>query len=146
MKIEPWHVGISVSDLTVSVPWYEIVLGFREVRRSRADMLGAQICFLARGGFELELFQYDAPAPLPADRRNPNTDLRTLGTKHLAFRVESIEAILNRMPPQSADIALRTTMAGKQVCFIRDPDGILLELIQADDGQNDKMGKGAEEP
>ena len=131
MQIVPWHVGISVSDLTVSVPWYESVLGFREVRRSRADALEAQLCFLARGDFELELFQYDEPKVLPDDRRHPNTDLQTIGTKHLAFRVSNLTEMLGRLEELGVDIALRTSMRGKQVCFIRDPDGVLIELIQS---------------
>lgn len=133
MQITPWHVGISVRDLAVSVPWYAATFGFREVRRSRVDKLGAQICFLALNDFELELLQYDEPLPLPDDRRHPDTDLRTLGTKHLAFRIDDIEAILERLESPDANIVLRTTMAEKQVCFIRDPDGVLLELIQVKD-------------
>lgn len=141
MALTPWHVGLSVSDLAVSVPWYEAALGFREVRRSRSEPLGACLCFLARDGFELELFQYDHPTPLPAQRRHPNTDLQTLGTKHLAFRVDDLPALMAKLEAMGADIALRTAMAGKQVCFVRDPDGILIELIQpaatpAGDGQS----------
>ena len=107
MHIVPWHVGIIVSDLSISVPWYETVLGFHEVRRSRADALGAQLSFLARGDFELELFQYDNPNALPEVRRQPNTDLRTLGTKHLAFRVDDLSAMLGEME--------------KACCFAGDP-------------------------
>ena len=130
MKIVPWHVGISVSNLTVSVPWYKRVLGFNEVRRSRVETLGAQICFLERDSFELELFQYDCPNALPEERRQPNIDLRTLGTKHLAFRVPDLAEMLKELERTEVDVALCTSMQGKQVCFIRDPDGVLIELIQ----------------
>lgn len=133
MELTPWHVGLSVSDLSVSVPWYEAVLGFCEVRRYRAEQLKAELCFLEREGFELELFQYDNPRSLPAERRHPNTDLQTIGTKHLAFRVDDLTAMLERVDQAGLDIAHRTVAAGKQVCFIRDPDGILIELIQPAD-------------
>ncbi len=133
MELTAWHVGISVSDLAVSVPWYETALGFHEVRRYRAQPLGAWLCFLERDGFELELFQYDRPAPLPEERRHPNTDLQTLGTKHLAFRTDDLAGLMSTLEAMGADIALRTTMAGKQVCFVRDPDGSLIELIQPAD-------------
>lgn len=130
MELTAWHVGLSVADLSISVPWYEAVLGFREVRRSRAEPLKAQICFLDRDGFELELFQYDRPKPLPPERRHPDTDLQTIGTKHLAFRVDDLAAFLHRLHRLGVEPAHQTAMAGKQVCFIRDPDGILIELIQ----------------
>lgn len=130
MELSPWHIGISVADLSVSVPWYETVLGFCQVRGYWADSLKAQICFLSRDGFELELFQYECPRPLPPERRHPDTDLQTVGTKHLAFRVDNLSAMLLRLNCLGVDIAHRTIAAGKQVCFIRDPDGILIELIQ----------------
>lgn len=138
MELKPWHVGISVSDLSVSVPWYEAVLGFRRVRSSWAEPLRAQVCFLERDGFELELFQYERPRPLPPERRHPDTDLQTIGTKHLAFRVENLAVLLAELERLGADIAHRTAVDGKQVCFLRDPDGVLIELIQPADASFEK--------
>ena len=126
------HVGISVSDMERSLKWYKEVLGFGEVIKDfYAPPLGARICFIRGcGGYEIELFQYDQPKAIPADRRVPNTDLQTIGTKHAAFEVDDMPAMKAHCVACGVDIAHEVTMDGEAVMFIRDPDGVLVELIQ----------------
>ena len=126
------HVGISVSDMERSLKWYDEVLGFSEkLKDFYAPPLGARICFIRGcGGFEIELFQYDAPKPIPEDRLKPNSDLQTIGTKHAAFEVDNMAALKEHFVACGVDIAHEVTMDGESVMFIRDPDGCLLEMIQ----------------
>ena len=126
------HVGISVKDMDASLVWYRDVLGFGEkLKDFYAPPLGARICFIRGcGGFEIELFQYDAPKEMPAERRVPNTDLQTIGTKHLAVATDDMPALRKRLVDYGVDIAHEVTMDGESVMFIRDPDGILVEIIQ----------------
>ena len=126
------HVGISVSDMDRSLKWYGEVLGFRDVVKDfYAPPLGARICFVRGcGGFELELFQYDQPKAIPADRLKPNSDLQTIGTKHAAFEVKDMAALKTHFLSCGVDIAHEVTMDGEAVMFVRDPDGVLLEFIQ----------------
>ena len=83
------HTGISVKDMDASVEWYEKILGFKKTKDFYAPPLGARIVFIERAdlGYEIELFQYDDPKPIPADRLVPNTDLQTIGTKHMAVQM-----------------------------------------------------------
>ena len=126
------HVGISVSDMERSVKWYKDVVGFSEVLKDNyIPPLGARIVFLRGcGGMEIELFQYDAPKEIPADRRTPNTDLQTIGTKHAAFETDDMAALKAHFVACGVDIAHEVTMDGEAVMFVRDPDGVLLEFIQ----------------
>ena len=64
------HVGISVSDMERSLKWYKEVMGFEQVMKDNyIPPLGARIVFIRGwGGFEIELFQYDEPKAIPADR------------------------------------------------------------------------------
>ena len=130
--VKALHVGISVTDMERSLQWYREVLGFGEVLKDfYAPPLGARICFLRGcGGFELELFRYDQPNGIPADRRVPNLDLQTVGTKHVAFEVDDMAALKEHFLSCGADIAHEATMDGEAVMFVRDPDGVLLEFIQ----------------
>lgn len=128
----PLHAGISVRDMTVSLAWYEKILGFHLCKDDGfVPPLEARICFLERDGFQLELFQYKAPRPLPADRLTPDADLRTIGTKHIAFAVDDMEAMKGELLENGADIAHEVNMNGDRVLFLRDPDGVLIELIQS---------------
>lgn len=126
------HVGISVSDMERSLKWYKEVMGFEEVLKDDyVPPLGSRIVFIRGcGGFEIELFQFDRPKEIPADRRTPNTDLQTIGTKHAAFEVDNMPALKAHFVECGVDIAHEVTMDGESVMFVRDPDGVLLEFIQ----------------
>lgn len=126
------HTGISVYDMAESVEWYERVLGFSVVSDDYAPPLGAQIVFMRRDDldYELELFRYDAPKQMPEERKTPNTDLQTVGTKHVAFLVDDMEALKQEFLAQQVDIALEVHMGTDAVMFIRDCNGVLLEFIQ----------------
>lgn len=130
--VQVLHVGISVKDMKTSLKWYEQILGFQKVKDDYAPPLGARICFIRRDDldFEIELFQYDEPKPLPEERRVPNTDLQTIGTKHVAFQTDDMPALKERFLANGVDIAHEVTMDGEAVIFIRDPDGVLIEFIQ----------------
>ena len=129
--LRPLHVGISVPDMEEALTWYERNLGFRLVKDDGfVPPLGARICFLERDGFQLELFRYEDPRPIPEDRLLPDTDLRTVGTKHAAFQVDDMDAMKARLLDNGVDIAHETEMHGERVLFIRDPGGSLIELIQ----------------
>ena len=126
------HVGISVSDMERSLKWYKEVLGFDQLLKDDyVPPLGARICFIRGcGGFEIELFQYDQPKAIPADRLTPNSDLQTIGTKHAAFETDDMPALKAHFVACGVDIAHEVTMDGESVMFVRDPDGVLLEFIQ----------------
>ena len=126
------HTGLSVSDMERSLKWYKDVMGFDTVLKDfYAPPLGARICFIRGcGGFEIELFQYDEPKAIPADRLKPNSDLQTIGTKHLAIQVADMAGFKEKAVAYGVDIAHEVTMTGESVMFIRDPDGVLVELIQ----------------
>ncbi len=128
--VKALHVGISIKDMEASLKWYKEVLGFEMVKDDYAPPLGARICFIRKDDFEIELFQYDDPKPIPQDRLVPNSDLQTIGTKHAAFEVDDMKALKEHFVAHNVDIAHEVTMDGESVMFIRDPDGVLIEFIQ----------------
>jgi methylmalonyl-CoA/ethylmalonyl-CoA epimerase len=125
------HCGISVPDLEKGIAWYCDMLGFVLKRRLVAEGLGAKIAFLVRDDFQIELFEVAGAAPLPDDRRMPNLDLRTHGTKHIAFAVEGLRAVIDTLKGRGVDVALDVTpMPDGSVAFIRDNAGTLIELLE----------------
>ncbi len=128
---KPLHVGISVQNMEESLKWYEENLGFTLAADDGfVPPLGARICFIQNGEFQLELFEYQQPKPLPEDRWLPNSDLQTIGTKHVAFEVESMAEMKERLVKNGVDIAHEVEMNGNKVMFIRDCSGVLIELIE----------------
>jgi len=127
---KPLHAGISVYDIAAATEWYGSVLGFRPLSDPVYEPpLGAKVVFLRRGDFEIELFEYDAPKPLPEERREPNDDIRTVGAKHICFEIADYEAARAELEAKGVDIALDVRMHADRVLYIRDNSGVLIELI-----------------
>lgn len=126
------HTGISVCNMEESMAWYEKNLGFQAVSDAYVPPLGARIVFIRREDldYEIELFQYDAPRQIPDERLTPNSDLRTVGTKHVAFQVDDMEALKRDFVSNGVDIAHEVCMGADSVMFVRDCNGVLIEFIQ----------------
>ena len=124
------HAGISVCDMDEALKWYQKILDFELVKDDYVPPLGARICFIQNGDFQLELFQYDDPKPIPADRLTPNSDLQTIGTKPIAFGVPDMKALKDKFLANGVDIVHEVVMEGDHVMFIRDNSGVLIEFIE----------------
>lgn len=124
------HVGISVKNMEEALNWYKKNLDFELVKDDYVPPLGARICFIRNGDFEIELFQYDDPKPIPEDRLMPNSDLQTIGTKHVAFETPDMKALKEKFLANGVDIAHEVMMEGNNVMFVRDCSGVLIEFIQ----------------
>lgn len=124
------HFGISVPDLDAAVDWYGRMLGFTLEKRLHIPPIPADVAFVKRGTFRIEIFQVGGAAPLPADRRVPNLDLKTHGNKHLCFEVPSVPEAIARLRALGADIAFEVTVEGNPTAFVRDCAGNLIEFLQ----------------
>ncbi|MBP1626963.1 MAG: hypothetical protein H6Q00_1438 [Holophagaceae bacterium] len=131
LPIRPLHQGISVADMEASIAWYERMFGYQVVSDAYVPQLPARIVFMELGDWSIELFHVDGSASLPNDRRIPNLDIRTHGTKHVAYLVDDIVSLMDDLKAKGVDVAMDIfPMAGDKVAFIRDNTGNLIELIQ----------------
>jgi methylmalonyl-CoA/ethylmalonyl-CoA epimerase len=125
-------VGISVADLDQSIAWYEEYLGFSlESTGGVPEDDGRMAMLVSDGGFRVELFELPGAAALPDERRHPATDLRTHGVKHVAYEVDDIEAVAERLRGLGADIVWDVRLhEDVKVLFLRDNTGNLVELVE----------------
>ena len=125
------HTGISVYNMEESLEWYKKNLGFELVKDDGyCPPLKAKICFVEKDGYQIELFEYDEPKKIPEDRLMPNTDLQTVGTKHVAFATDDMDALKAGFVENGVDIAHEVRMGNDAVMFVRDCNGVLIEFIQ----------------
>jgi len=124
------HGGVSVPDLEASIRWYAEVLDFEVERRFDIPAIPAKVAMIRRGPLRIELFEVPGAAPLPADRRQPNLDVRTHGNKHVAFAVANVDTFAEELKQRGADIVFVAHHPFGSNIFIRDNTGNLIEFVQ----------------
>src|SRR6266403_3812883 len=138
------HTGITVSNLERSLEFWQNVLGFefshrahqtREMASEITGVPGAEIKLAvvrAPGGHKIELLEYLAPP----DRKHVNFRPCDVGSVHVAFTVDKLAAILEKIAASGWKAAgkpqpLKTgPNAGKRVVYVRDPDGTTIEFME----------------
>jgi catechol 2,3-dioxygenase-like lactoylglutathione lyase family enzyme len=134
------HTGIVVADLEEAIAFYTEVLGLKLVDRRERD--GGPISqvldydnthikvadVVAPDGRVIELIHYLNPEPV----ERPSEERSLLGASHTAFNVDDMAATFAHLmasgarelnPPVSV-------IPGKLVCYLQDPWGNWLELIE----------------
>lgn len=138
------HVGVSVADLDRAAAFWERLLG--RPPRDRRTLDGPKLpglvgypqvriesCwFDLPGGAALELLDYLEPA---ADAYDPGTPHP--GNVHLCFEVADMRAAHAHAVACGAQPVSKTPIrvdagptAGTRIAYLRDPDGVTLELRQ----------------
>lgn len=119
------HTMVRVSDLDASLEFYCRHLGLRETRRHENEQGRYTLVFVAApddaggGGPELELtYNWD-----PEDYGEG----RNFG--HVAYRVENIYDTCERL--MSAGVTINRPPRDGRMAFVRSPDDISIELLQA---------------
>ena len=130
MKIS--HIALSVSNLSRSIAFYRKHFGLRLAAKFRHKEIGLTIALLKKGDITLELFEFKKHKPLPRYRKGLDSDLRTLGVKHICLEAKNIAKIYGQFKRSGVSLAtdLRVFDNGARYFFLRDPDGILIEIMQ----------------
>lgn len=117
------HVAIIVSDYGRAKEFYVEKLGFPVLRENFRPERGDWKLDLKFGDGELEIFA------IPGAPERPNYP-EAQGLRHLAFRVDSVEAAVAELERRGIECEpIRTdTYTGKAMTFFHDPDGLPLEL------------------
>ena len=124
------HGGVSVPSLDEAIAWYGRVLGFEVEKLFYIEAARSRTVMMKKGLLRFEIFEVEGAAALPDDRRYPPRDLKTHGNKHVAFRVEDVDAFLAEMEGKGADVALVVRETFGKGCFIRDCAGNLIEFVE----------------
>ncbi len=125
------HVTISVTNIEKTLEFYK-QFGFKEFKAWDAEDNSLKIRILKLNDMLLEIFCYKNYSNLPDTATSTATDLPVLGTKHFALGVTNIEKAKNWVINNKLadEIVINVGRLGKPYFFIKDPDGILVEIIE----------------
>jgi lactoylglutathione lyase len=115
---------VRVTDLDASLDFYCDKLGLEEVRRTEVEAGRFTLVFLAAPGdreAQVELTYNWDPEALRGGRN----------FGHIAYRVEDIYAACKRL--RNGGVAILRPPRDGYMAFVRSPDGISIELLQAGD-------------
>jgi glyoxylase I family protein len=126
------HVALSVSDLERSIEFYHL-FGFA-LQHTYASTDGDRlIAHLRLGDMLLELFCYRNPSTASQCTNDWKADLATVGSKHVGLSVVSLREARERLEAAGCVCSTPTHgLTGMDYFFVRDPDGIWMEIVQDD--------------
>ena len=138
------HTGFTVSSLETSLAFWVDVLGFRhlytwafETTPFIEELVGVpgaalRIAMVEGPGHMIELLEYTSPG----DRQTYKPRSCDVGSVHLGFYVENMDALLARVaragwrPVGNAQTVESGERAGLRLIYLRDPDGVTIEFLQ----------------
>jgi lactoylglutathione lyase len=133
MTMQFLHTMVRVADLTAALDFYCAKLGLVEVSRMENQQGRFTLVFLAAPG-DVETAKMTR-APLVELTYNWDPEAYTGGRNfgHLAFRVPDIYGLCQKL--RDAGVTINRPPRDGYMAFIRSPDGISIELLQAGGAQ-----------
>ena len=127
----PHHISLSVKNLKVSIEFYA-VFGFSPVANYTDTNLGIAICHLTLQDLILELICLNQSVPYSASGQTIFDDLSVRGIKHFALKVDDLETTICNLAAQGIQLACGpcSGLTGIKYVFVKDPDGIYLEILE----------------
>lgn len=123
------HTMVRVSDLEAALHFYCEALGLVEVSRNDYPAGRFSLIFLAAPGDVEQAQQSRAPLVELTHNWDPEEYRGGRNFGHLAYRVADIYAACERL--QSAGVEINRPPRDGHMAFVRSPDGISIELLQA---------------
>lgn len=126
------HVTISVENLEKTIEFYKVFgfVIFNEYHDEEVDIVTLKL-----NDITLEVFHYMDNNQLPDHSKYLTVDLKTIGNKHFGIGVKDINEAKKFIEDNNLttdEITITKGRLGKPYFFIKDPNGILMEIIEED--------------
>ena len=124
-------LSLAVRDLDATATWYKEQLGFREVLHRDFPEYGTRIVFLRANDVVIELIEDQKWTPV--DRPNPPQHTTVQGVSQIAFRVDDIQAVVDKVKSRPIEIAwdlIEVEDIGFKEFFIRDNEGNIVQFTE----------------
>jgi glyoxylase I family protein len=127
------HVGMTCGDLDRTIAFYCGLLGLTLAQRRKNER--GEMAFLDTGSGMLEI-----ACPAAQISRSRDVPPHEAGMRHLTFAVVSVDAMIEKLEAAGVDVLERprpavNTALIRRLAFVRDPDGIIIELVERAEGR-----------
>lgn len=122
---------VRVHDLEASLRFYCELLGLQEISRKDSDKGRFTLVFLAAPGDVERAREHKSPMVELTYNWDPEDYEGGRNFGHLAFRVPDVYAACARL--QRGGVQINRPPRDGRMAFVRSPDGISIELLQAGD-------------
>jgi len=112
------HIGVYVKDLDSSIKFYKDLFGFAVVNQFTSGE--AKIAMLDIGGGLLELVQRPGSPGTPPQGN----------WSHIALHEPDFDKRVAKLEKMGMELRKVTRDNGEKLCFFRDPDGHMVELME----------------
>ena len=118
-----YHVGIKAAKSEASVRFYRDILGLEVI--DRVEIWGKQFNFVGNDTISIEIEQAN-PGDTPSDPSSMT------GLNHFSLVVDDIHALVEQARKKGAGVLMDPfhPRPDRLTTFIRDPDGVMIKLIQ----------------
>lgn len=123
------HTMVRVSDLDASLRFYCDLLGLKQISRKDVEKGRFSLVFLAAPADEERARRERAPMIELTWNWDPEEYGGGRNFGHLAYRVEDIYALCEHL--QANGVTINRPPRDGRMAFVRSPDGISVELLQA---------------
>lgn len=130
MKIKYLHTMVRVADIDASKRFYCDLLGLEEIRRVDNEQGKFTLVFLAPPG------QQEAQVELTHNWGSDEVYGEGRNFGHLAYEVEDVYALCQKM--MDAGVTINRPPRDGYMAFVRSPDGVSVELLNAGGAQEPK--------
>lgn len=120
---------VRITDVEQSLRFYCDLLGMKEVRRKESESGRFTLIFLAADGDETRAKEETAPLLELTHNWDPEEYKGGRNFGHLAYQVENIYQTCQKL--QDAGITINRPPRDGYMAFVKSPDGISIELLQA---------------
>lgn len=134
MNYKPHHTAVSVRNLDKSLEFYKM-LGYRQAHRYDEPDGSMSIVHLKLGSSFLEIFHFRKNETEPPVNLRRANNLEDIGVKHIALQTDDIDAALSDLKQKGLASDETTITLGRtevSYFFIKDPDGVWVEIIKDD--------------
>ena len=118
------YTGIRVRDLNRSIEFYTKTMGMKEVRRGKMQAGGIWVELLSKGSDHPLELNYYPPGSRFCEKYVAGSEL-----DHLAFSCDDVRRSCKKALAGGATSAIEPwDEGGSTLAFVRDPDGVWIEL------------------